>query len=135
LACEVIRAEVVQTSARVNPAKLVFACGTESDDKGIFPSNWLLGQGDTSLATELDVMAWYKYQEHLHKTDGNAYDKEWIPGSAPEHSGIYWCKGCGHEVVAEQSRKLPPQNHHQHTHAQGAIRWYLIVYADHERKS
>jgi len=36
-----IRAEVVQTSARVNPANLVIARGTESYDKGIFPFNWL----------------------------------------------------------------------------------------------
>ncbi len=82
-------------------------------------------------------MAWYKYESHLHKFagTGNAYDKEYKPGSVPDHSGIYWCKGCGHEVVAEESRKLPPQDHHQHSPSQGAIRWYLIVYADHTRKN
>jgi hypothetical protein len=29
---------------------------------------------------------------------------------------------------------LPPQNHHQHTQQQGAIRWRLAVIADHEPK-
>jgi hypothetical protein len=79
-------------------------------------------------------MAWYKYADHLKKSESDAYDKEYKPGAVPDHSGIYWCKGCGREVVAEQSRKLPSQDHHQHSTAQGAIRWYLIVYADHERR-
>jgi DNA-directed RNA polymerase subunit RPC12/RpoP len=50
------------------------------------------------------------------------------------HSGIYRCMGCGREVVAEESRKLPPQNHHEHSSAQGKIRWRMIVYADHKPK-
>jgi hypothetical protein len=29
---------------------------------------------------------------------------------------------------------LPPQNHHQHSAAQGHIRWRMIVYADHQTK-
>ena len=79
-------------------------------------------------------MAWYKYDQFLNKSTGEAYDKLFGPGEKPEHSGIYRCDGCHHEVVAEQSRTLPPQNHHQHTQAQGAIRWRLIVYADHAAK-
>jgi hypothetical protein len=52
----------------------------------------------------------------------------------PPHSGIYKCTGCGHEIVAEQDRQFPPQNHHQHPVSQGKIRWKLIVFADHESK-
>ena len=35
------------------------------------------------------------------------------------------------EVVGEAARTLPPQGH-QHTTAQGEIRWRMIAYANHE---
>jgi hypothetical protein len=80
-------------------------------------------------------MATYKYQQYLHHVDHKAFDSTHPPGAAPPFSGVYRCDGCGREVVAEQARQLPPQNHHQHTAAtQGAIRWRLIVYADHQPK-
>jgi hypothetical protein len=77
-------------------------------------------------------MAWYKYEKYLSKSTSEAYDSVHQPGSTPPHSGIYKCTGCGHEIVAEESRQFPPQNHHQHSQTQGAIRWKLIVFADHE---
>lgn len=79
-------------------------------------------------------MALYKYGEYVGKSDSEAFDKIFSPGQQPAHSGIYRCQGCGREVVGEESRTLPPQNHHQHTQAQGAIRWRLAVYADHNAK-
>jgi hypothetical protein len=42
--------------------------------------------------------------------------------------------GCGREIGIAQGHTLPPQNQHEHTPAQGAIRWRLIVYADHNAK-
>jgi hypothetical protein len=77
-------------------------------------------------------MAWYKNPNILHKSDGNAYDSVHKPGEIVGHSGIYRCEGCGHEIASNQGDPYPPQNHHQHTQAQGLIRWRLIVYADHE---
>lgn len=77
-------------------------------------------------------MALYKRQGDVNASDHDAFDKEWRPGQQPEHSGIYRCKGCGREVVAEQARAVPPQNHHQHSQAQGPVIWRLAVYAQHE---
>jgi len=79
-------------------------------------------------------MALYKYPQYITKSDSEAFDSEHKPGTKPEHSGIYRCMGCGHEIVAEESRTFPPQNHHEHTISQGAIRWRLAVYADHKPK-
>lgn len=79
-------------------------------------------------------MALYKYNEYLKKTEEAAYDTIYKPGATTPFSGIYRCMGCHREVVSEEGKPLPPQNHHQHTIAQGAIRWRLIVYADHRPK-
>jgi hypothetical protein len=79
-------------------------------------------------------MALYKNGNYLGKSEDAAFDHVYSPGQVPPHSGIYRCLGCHREVVAEQSRQLPPQNHHQHSTQQGAVRWQLIVYADHNPK-
>jgi hypothetical protein len=79
-------------------------------------------------------MATYKYVQYLTQVDYQAFDAIHHPGGAPPFSGIYRCMGCGREIVAEQARQLPPQNHHQHTLQQGTIRWRLVVYADHQPK-
>ena len=78
-------------------------------------------------------MALYKRPADIGvATDGlAAFDKEYKPGSAPDHSGIYRCKVCGREVVGEEARTLPPQNHHQHPQ-HGPVVWRLSVYAQHE---
>jgi hypothetical protein len=78
-------------------------------------------------------MAWYKSGEFLKKSDNAAYDTDHKPGDATPFSGIYRCMACGHEIVSEQHKPFPPQNHHQHAPPQ-PIRWRLIVYADHESK-
>ncbi len=79
-------------------------------------------------------MALYKYDGYVGKSSDAAFDKEHKPGEIPPHSGIYRCTGCGREIVAENSRTFPPQNHHQHTASQGLIRWKMIVYAVHQPK-
>ena len=79
-------------------------------------------------------MALYKYAEYLEQIAHEAFDEEYKPGDAAPHSGIYRCTGCGREAASNQGEPLPPQNHHQHTTAQGLIRWRLIVYADHDAK-
>jgi hypothetical protein len=79
-------------------------------------------------------MALYKYPQYLTQSQDASFDVEHRPGGIPPHSGIYRCMGCGREIVAEEARQFPPQNHHAHTPAQGAIRWRMIVYADHNPK-
>jgi len=79
-------------------------------------------------------MAIYKISGYLSQDNDAAFDVDHKPGQIPPHSGIYRCMGCGREIVAEEARSFPPQNHHEHSLAQGAIRWRMIVYADHRPK-
>ena len=79
-------------------------------------------------------MALYKDKNYIAQSSDDVFDKILNPGDTPDRSGIYRCMGCHREVVAEESRSLPPQNHHQHTAEQGKVRWKLIVYADHRAK-
>jgi hypothetical protein len=79
-------------------------------------------------------MALYRYIAFLQTSTEAVYDTIFNPGQAAPVSGIYRCMGCGREVASNQNQPLPPQNHHQHTTEQGAIRWRLIVYADHRPK-
>jgi len=77
-------------------------------------------------------MALYKNPKYVNSDNSDAFDKIHEPGSKPPFSGIYKCMGCGHEIVAEEAREFPPQNHRQHTPQQGKIRWKLIVFAEHK---
>ncbi len=72
-------------------------------------------------------MALYKYSSLLQVSDHQAFDTIHNPGALVPYSGVYRCEGCGHEIAEVRGRPLPPQNHHQHTFAQGAIRWRLVV--------
>lgn len=77
-------------------------------------------------------MALFKHANELtHSTDAE-FDREHSPGEKAPYSGIFRCKGCGFEVAANQGQPLPPQNHHQHSTAQGSIRWRLVVFAQHK---
>lgn len=80
-------------------------------------------------------MAIYKYRSDVEASESKAFDNVYSPGEAAPYSGIYRCAGCGREVTSEEGQPLPPQNHHQHTASQGAIRWRLTVYADHKAKA
>ena len=72
-------------------------------------------------------MALYKNISFLANSDHTAFDSLHQPGTTTLYSGIYRCEGCGHEATSVANHPLPPQNHHQHTVAQGHIRWRLIV--------
>lgn len=72
-------------------------------------------------------MAEYKYAQFLTHANKSAYDQGYHPSTNTPYSGIYRCTKCGHEVTSVTGYPLPPQNHHQHTPAQGAIVWQLIV--------
>ncbi|MFO0887577.1 MAG: hypothetical protein U0790_00370 [Isosphaeraceae bacterium] len=73
------------------------------------------------------MMALYKYANFLQSSNHEAFDQAHGPSYTTPFSGIYRCTGCGHEVTSVQGHPLPPQNHHQHSASQGAIRWQLIV--------
>ena len=79
-------------------------------------------------------MVLYKVGTWLTQSNDESFDVIYKPGQQPVHSGIYRCLGCGREVVAEHSRALPPQNHHQHQVHQGEVRWRMAAYCDHREK-
>jgi hypothetical protein len=72
-------------------------------------------------------VAVYKYINYLQQSPHAAFDQVHSPGHPTPFSGIYRCEGCGINEVSTHLHPLPPQNHHQHTQAQGPIRWRLIV--------
>jgi hypothetical protein len=74
-------------------------------------------------------MALYKYSNYLSQSNDAAFDQICTPGTTTPHSGIYRCEGCADEIASNAGNPLPPQNHHQHGHNQGAIRWRLIAYS------
>lgn len=76
-------------------------------------------------------MAEAKYKNLIGQATGSEFDVTHGPGSNTPFSGIYRCKGCAMTVVGERDRKMPPQNHHQHSPAQGAIAWQLLVRSSH----
>jgi hypothetical protein len=72
-------------------------------------------------------MAEYKYGNFLTQANKAAYDQDFHPGTNTVYSGIYRCIKCGHEVTSVTGYPMPPQNHHAHSPAQGAIVWRLLV--------
>ena len=72
-------------------------------------------------------MALYKNGNYLQQSTHAVFDTFTGPGQSTPYSGIYRCEGCAHEIAANQGNPMPPQNHHQHTSAQGTVRWRLIV--------
>jgi hypothetical protein len=75
-------------------------------------------------------MVLYKYNQFLQYSNYAAFDQIHVAGANTPYSGIFRCEGCGRCVTSVMNYPLPPQNHHQHTPAQGAIRWRLV--ASHE---
>lgn len=78
-----------------------------------------------------NIMATYKYVQHLNHSDSPAFDQVHEPGIAAPYAGIYRCTKCGHEIGIAKSHILPPQSHPQHPTSLGPIRWQLIVFAQH----
>jgi len=57
------------------------------------------------------------------------FDREYTPGETPSHPGIYRCRGCGCEILADPRNPFPLDDHPRHSPAQGAVRWRLCVAA------
>lgn len=72
-------------------------------------------------------MALYKHPQYLEQSNNAIFDALHSAGQLAPYSGICHCEGCGGEVVSTSGHHLPPENHYQHTLAQGHIRWRLIV--------
>jgi hypothetical protein len=72
-------------------------------------------------------LAYYKYGNILTQEDGAEFDTIYQTGTPTPYSGIYRCEGCGHSITSVHNHPFPPQNHHQHSAAQGTIRWRLAV--------
>lgn len=71
------------------------------------------------------------YVSHSVLRSVNATKSWWTttyePGDTVPVSGIYICLRCSREITSNQDDPFPPQNHHQHTQAQGRILWKLNV--------
>jgi hypothetical protein len=74
-------------------------------------------------------MALYKYSHYLTSSTDPRFDPTHQPAAVVAHSGIYKCQGCGCEAARKTGDALPPESDHQHTLAQGAALWRLIVVA------
>ncbi|MGY2292154.1 protein L [Pseudomonas sp. SDO528_S397] len=74
-------------------------------------------------------MSWWIDSSVLAKSDGNKtwWTKTYGPSDKVPVSGIYRCTGCKKEVTSNADDPFPPQNHHQHSAAQGAVSWKLNV--------
>ena len=79
-------------------------------------------------------MAWYKTATFIKQVNMTEFDADHQPGVPAPYAGIYRCMGCHREVSIAHNHVLPPQGHHAHTAQQGAIRWRLVVFADHDPK-
>ena len=77
-------------------------------------------------------MTLFRRSNDIEVSISSAFDKEYGPGEAPGHSGIYRCRGCGCEIVSEALEPLPLEKHPKHSLAQGVVRWRLAVAAQPE---
>jgi hypothetical protein len=77
-------------------------------------------------------MALYKRPSDIGTSASDEFDKKYGPGANVPHSGIYRCLACGRDIASNAGTPFPPQNHHQHTPAQGAIVWRMAVFAQGE---
>lgn len=81
-------------------------------------------------------MSWYTNDSRVTRVTepGDHWTATHKPGSTVPLSGIYRCLGCNKEVTSNKDDPFPPQSHHQHTAAQGTIRWRLNVRTNTEGK-
>ncbi len=78
-------------------------------------------------------MALYKNPTYVKQVSDTAFDAVHDPGIAAPHAGIYRCTKCGHEIGIAEGHTLPPQIHPQHAPSMGAIKWQLLVFAQHNK--
>lgn len=74
-------------------------------------------------------MSWWTDKSELTKSDGSKpwWTSSYGPSDKVPVSGIYRCTGCKKEITSNEGDPFPPQNHHQHSLAQGAVKWKLNV--------
>jgi hypothetical protein len=84
-----------------------------------------LGEGERTMTL-------FRRSNDIEVSISPEFDKEYKPGETPVHSGIYRCRTCGCEIVAQASKPLPLEGHPTHSPGQGTIRWRLAVAARHE---
>ena len=72
-------------------------------------------------------MAIYQSETRVKRQRNPIFDTQYNPGSKAIKSGIYYCTGCGYEIVVEQDHQFPSENHPIHRQWAGAIRWQLLV--------
>lgn len=77
-------------------------------------------------------MSNYIARSVLKKVDDSKpwWQETYAPGDNVPVSGIYICVGCNREIASNKDDPFPPQNHHQHSSAQGRIRWRLNIRAN-----
>jgi hypothetical protein len=77
-------------------------------------------------------MAWYVAGTNVQTCNGSeaVWTTDHGPAQRVPQSGIYKCRGCNKEVTSNAGDIFPPQNHHQHSVAQGPIRWRLLVWTN-----
>lgn len=72
-------------------------------------------------------MAYYQDANSLTQLSDRIFDETYAPGQSVSRPGIYKCAGCAREIAADV--RIPPQEHHKHSVAEGDVRWKLIVWA------
>jgi hypothetical protein len=75
-------------------------------------------------------MAQYKYDEHLKRSDDDAFDRIHGASTQAPRAGIYRCDGCNREIAIGAANTFPPRDHHEHVPSQGPVQWRLIVMAE-----
>ena len=53
-------------------------------------------------------MTLFQHGSDMEVSVSPQFDREYKPGEAPSHSGIYRCRGCGCEILAEPLTPFPP---------------------------
>lgn len=72
-------------------------------------------------------MPLFQDEGYFHRDGDALFNQHFTPGAETKRSGIYRCIHCGHEVVSEEGKPLPPQNNHQHPAIFGTIIWKLVA--------
>jgi hypothetical protein len=78
------------------------------------------------------IMSLFRRSNDIEISISPEFDREYEPGQAPVYSGIYRCRGCGCESVAQAAKPFLVEDHPQHLPTQGPVRWRLAVAAQQE---
>lgn len=77
-------------------------------------------------------MSLFRRSNDIEVSISPEFDREYEPGQKPVHSGIYRCRGCGCEIVAQAATPFPTEHHPKHLPVHGPVRLRLAVAAQHE---